>query len=50
MNKKGLIIGINTYKDDNFEDLKWAENDAQSLYNTITDEDIGGFPEKMSRF
>lgn len=46
MNKKGLIIGINTYKDDNFEDLKWAENDAQSLYNTITDEDIGGFPEK----
>ena len=42
-NRHALIIGINDYADAKIPDLKFAEADAQLLYNTLTDTQVGGF-------
>jgi len=42
-NRHALIIGINDYTDPKIPDLKFAEVDAQSLYKTLTDPQVGGF-------
>jgi uncharacterized caspase-like protein len=42
-NRHALIIGINDYTDPKIPDLKYAEIDAQSLYKTLTDPQVGGF-------
>lgn len=42
-NRHALIIGINDYADAKIPDLKFAEADAQLLYDTLTHAQIGGF-------
>jgi formylglycine-generating enzyme required for sulfatase activity len=43
VNRHALIIGINEYADTKIPKLKFAETDAQSLYQTLTDPQVGGF-------
>jgi uncharacterized caspase-like protein len=44
--RHAVIIGINDYADAAIPDLKYAEADAQSVYDTLTDARIGQFPKK----
>ncbi|MGQ9609622.1 MAG: caspase family protein [bacterium] len=44
-----VIIGINEYKNDGITSLSVAKNDAQAIYNLITDPMLGGFPKENVR-
>lgn len=46
--KRALVVGINEYEDqDGFGKLKYAESDAQAIYEKILiDQDVGGFDPK----
>ena len=39
-----VIIGISDYQDDRIPDLRFTENDAQGLYDVLTDPAYGGIP------
>lgn len=39
-----VIIGIGDYQDDRIPDLRFTENDAQGLYDILTDPIYGGIP------
>ncbi|MEK6407262.1 MAG: caspase family protein [Acidobacteriota bacterium] len=41
--RRAMIVGINQYKDERIPPLKGAENDAQDLYERLTDPNIGNF-------
>jgi metacaspase-1 len=41
-----VVVGINDYADTAIPDLKYAESDARSVYDTLTDAKIGRFPQK----
>jgi len=41
-----VIIGIGDYQDDRIPDLRFTENDAQGLYNVLTDPAYGGIPQE----
>lgn len=44
-----VIIGINEYKNNGIASLSVAKNDAQAIYNLITEPEIGGFPKENVR-
>lgn len=47
--KYAIIIGVNEYLDKaGISTLKYAASDAAAIYETLTDPDIGGFPEENS--
>ncbi|QDV91084.1 Caspase domain protein [Phycisphaerae bacterium RAS2] len=46
-NRRALIIGINDYADERIKDLAFAEDDAGSLFKTLTDPRIGGFAKEQ---
>ena len=39
--RHAVIIGINDYADPSIPDLKYAESDARTVYDTLTDPAIG---------
>ncbi len=41
-----VIIGINEYKNDGIASLSVAKNDAQAIYELITNPNVGGFPKE----
>ncbi len=43
-NKYAVIIGISKYKDPQIPSLKYAENDARSIYDVLTDPNYGAIP------
>ena len=48
--RRAMIVGINQYKDDRIPPLKGAENDAQDLYERLTDPNIGNFEIQDNHF
>ena len=49
--KKGnyyaVVIGIGNYQDDRIPKLKYATVDAEEIYNVLTDQQYGNFPENQ---
>jgi uncharacterized caspase-like protein len=41
--KRALLIGINEYDNPGFDKLNYAAEDANDIYRTLTDKEIGGF-------
>ena len=41
--KRALLIGINEYDNPGFDKLNYAAEDANDIYRTLTDQEIGGF-------
>lgn len=44
-----VIIGIGDYQDERIPDLQFTVNDAQGLYNILTDPEFGGVPKEHIR-
>jgi len=41
--RRAIVIGINQYEDKNIPELSGAENDAQEVYQRLTDPNVGNF-------
>lgn len=45
-NAYGVIVGIGKYKDKDIPTLKYAKEDAQAIYDILTDSKYGNFPKE----
>jgi len=46
LQRLGVVIGINNYADPAIPALKYAESDAQAVFDTLTDPAVGRFPKE----